>query len=226
MVVEAIWKERVIPETRIKLYHYDELDEPVKDKIREDFLESELQSGFRNIMLQDDYKYSWIDYYFPNSDLEVQYSLACCQGDGVNVYGKFDFDDLIEYSKERGWRINFVKEELGWLRENIKKYSEIKVFYNHRYNYCVVQSDDFFTTDWIYDIGECTEEQEVLLEKLSSLFCSAIRDLCKDMENCGYDFLYKISDDEMKEMSEANEWLYYEDGKLYIGDADELLEAG
>ena len=34
----------------------------------------------------------------------------------------------------------------------------------------------------------------------------------------------ELSDEEMKDTAEANEWLYYEDGALYDGNADELLE--
>lgn len=223
----AVWHERVIPESREALYEYSELSESAKDKVRREHLDYELATGIRVRMLHEDYKNMWLNYHFPNSDLKVQYSLASCQGDGVNVYDEFDFDDLIEYCKYIDEPMDFSEEEMSWLRENIKEYSSTTVLENHWYSYCTVQSKDYFSCDWECDLQfemDLTEEQIDLLYKLSTVFYYAIRKLCKDMENYGYDFLYEISDEEMKDTAEANEWLYYEDGTLYDGNADELLE--
>ena len=223
----AVWHERVIPESRETLYEYSELSESAKDKVREEELNQQLVFGIRDAVLQDDYGYVWLDNYFPNSDLKVEYSLASCQGDGVNVYGEFDFDDLIGYCKYIDEPMDFSEEEMSWLRENIKEYSSTEVLRNHWYSYCTVQSKDDFSCGWECDLQfemDLTEEQKDLLYKLSTVFYYAVRKLCKDMENYGYDFLYEISDEEMKDMAEANEWLYYEDGTLYGRDADELLE--
>lgn len=223
----AVWYERVIPESRETLYEYSELSESAKDKVRKDELDDQLILGIRDEILQDDYRYMWLERHFPNSDLKVEYSLASCQGDGVNVYGEFDFDDLIKYCKYIDELKGFSKEEIDWLRENINSYSSIRVDQNRRYSYCVVQAKDYFSCDWEYDLGLflcLTEEQTDLLYKLSTVFYYAIRKLCKDMENYGYDFLYDISDEEMKDTAEVYEWLYYEDGTPYDGNADELLE--
>jgi len=223
----AVWHERVIPEVRETLYEYSELSESAKDKVREEELSQQLFLGIRDLALQDDYKYMWLEHYFPNSNLKAEYSLASCQGDGVNVFGVFDFDDLIGYCKHIDELIGFSKEEIDWLRENISEYSSIRVDQNRRYSYCVVQAKDYFSCDWEYDLGLflcLTEEQTDLLYKLSTVFYYAIRKLCKDMENYGYDFLYEISDEEMEDMAAANKWLYYEDGTIYGENADELLE--
>ena len=223
----AVWHERVIPESRETLYEYSELSESAKDKVRKDELNDQLILGIRDEILQDDYRYMWLERHFPNSDLKVQYSLASCQGDGVNVYGEFDFDDLIGYCKHIDESMDFSEEEMSWLRENIKEYSSTEVLENHWYSYCTVQSKDYLSLGWECDLQfemDLTEEQIDLLYKLSTVFYYAIRKLCKDMENYGYDFLYKISDEEMKDTAEANEWLYYEDGTIYGGNADELLE--
>ena len=223
----AVWHERVIPESRETLYEYSELSDSVKDKVRKEEVDQQLILGIRDVALQDGYKYIWLNHHFPNSNLKVEYSLANCQGDGVNVFGSFDFDNLIEYCKYIGEPMDFSEEEIDWLRENISEYSSIRVEQNRRYGYCVVQSKDYFSCDWEYDLGlhmDLTEEQTDLLYKLSTVFYYTVRKLCKDMENYGYDFLYEISDEEMCDMAEANEWLYYEDGTLYDGNADELLE--
>lgn len=215
---EALYYEYIVPEKRIKLYEYKELSETAKEKVRAWFIDDEL----RGYLLTDDFKELWINYYFPNSKLDVEWQLCYCQGDGVNVGGNFDFDDLISYAKHSNWKIDFTEKEMKRLHYYMDN-TEIKVGKNKRYGYCVVQSDDYFVTDWTYDLSYCKNLDEDLLERLSSLFCSVIRELCRDMKNYGYKFLYEPDDEEIVYMAEANDWLFDEFGNV-VYDYDELKD--
>lgn len=216
---EAITYEYIVPESRVKIYEYSELSESAKDKAKQWYCDDD----FRSYMLTDDFKEMWINLYFPNSDLNVEWSLCHCQGDGVNVSGNFDFDNLISYAENIGFEIDFTEKEMKRLRYYMNN-TEIKVGRNMKYGYCVVQSDDYFVTDWTYDLSYCKNLDEDLLERLSSLVCFLIRNLCRDMESYGYRFLYEPDDEEVAYMCEANEWYFNEDGSYFDGTYDELQE--
>lgn len=83
---------KVIEEKTV--YLFSELSEEAKEKVRNWYLES-----------QDTYIFSEdceeeLREIFPNSGLDVQYSLSYCQGDGFNIFGNLDIDDFIVYSGE------------------------------------------------------------------------------------------------------------------------------
>ena len=89
--------------TRIeKIYDFDELSDNAKETARREYLDH-----FRDA---DDYSTFCIDdlanNHFPNSDLEVQFSLSSCQGDGFNIYGKMKLSDAIEYVMSKTDKLN------------------------------------------------------------------------------------------------------------------------
>ena len=211
-------KEALYYERKVKLYEYEELSETAKEKVKAWFVDDD----FRTNELTYLFKELWIDYYFPNSKLDVQWSLGYCQGDGVNVSGKFDFDDLISYAKIFDWKVDFTEKEMKRLQHYMEQ-TEIKVDENRRYGYCVVQSKDYFVTDWLWDLSGYRDIDEELLERLSELFYHAINNLCKDMEHYGYKILYEPDDEEIIETAEINEWYFDEYGNV-VYDYDELRE--
>lgn len=74
------------------VYRYAELSQAAKEKVREWYLEG--QSNLSYIFTED--CENRLAELFPNSDLEVQYSLGYCQGDGFNIYGEIRLDELLE----------------------------------------------------------------------------------------------------------------------------------
>lgn len=50
------------------------------------------------------------------------------------------------------------------------------------------------------------------LKKFERLVIGMFTDLCMYYEEWGYDYFYKISDEEMSETCEANGWCFTEDG--------------
>lgn len=55
-----------------------------------------------------------------------------------------------------------------------------------------------------------------MIDKFEKMVISIFFKLCSAYEKEGYSYLYEISDEEMNDLSEANEWEYLEDGSLFI----------
>lgn len=73
----------------IKVFTFPELNGEAKEKAKEWYLNDEILS----LELTNDYKND-LSYIFPRSELEVQWSLSYCQGDGVNIYGSVNIEDI------------------------------------------------------------------------------------------------------------------------------------
>ena len=72
-----------------KVYEYMELSDDAKENAKQWYLNDDPRSyELTDIFMED------IHQIFPNSKLEVQWSLSSCQGDGVNIYGSVDLHDI------------------------------------------------------------------------------------------------------------------------------------
>ncbi len=78
----------------IKVFTFPELNGEAKEKAKEWYLNDETLSW----ELTDSYE-SDLSCIFPNSDLKVQWSLSYCQGDGVNIYGSVNMEDIFPFLK-------------------------------------------------------------------------------------------------------------------------------
>lgn len=78
----------------IKAYTFPELTGEAKEKAKEWYLNDETLSW----ELTNNYE-SDLSCIFPNSDLKVQWSLSYCQGDGVNIYGSVNMEDISPFLK-------------------------------------------------------------------------------------------------------------------------------
>ena len=201
------------------IFSFEELSSEAREKAKQNFLNTEL----RNWDFQDMVK-NQIIVDFPHSDLKIQYSLSYCQGDGVNLYGKLSYLDMLEKIKD-----NFTEKEMktlnfcfltfyGWTpygkfaSEDFRFILEV----NHRYSYC--KSNKGLFKDDVVDEMEYEYMRNIpydLLDKFASLANSFIHKYCSDIEESGYKYLYEIPDKEMEEISYFNDWMYLEDGTLY-----------
>ena len=202
-----------------KLYDYDELTEQAKEKAKQDFLYIYRQDG------DDFYEYSVNElnsFFFPNSELNVEYTLSYCQGDGFNIYGKMDLKDAINFVMQR--RKEKVEKKskkfvrfLKWLSE--QGYTIELPNNKMRYSYCYVEC-----ADYDYQILDCLEqdgytsgyeEKENLLEYFDAYFKSCIKELCKEFENNGYKYFYEVEEEEIKEFAEDIGFMFEENGEIY-----------
>lgn len=229
---EAVQHEYVVPEKRIVLYEYSELSEQAKDKAKQNYLNVELDSGFRASELTDLFKHSFLEYFFPNSSLDVDWDLSYRQGDIVSVHGNIQWVDMINYIKNynieehKGRPLRFhwtFTEEEDKLLNIYTSYLPIEIVRNNR-NGSIY--DGYFYLDWAFALhdNDFTLADNKLIQRLDSVVCSALMQLTLEMRDFGYEFLYEVSDYEISDMSEINEWLYLEDGTLFDDWYDELLE--
>lgn len=186
----------------INLYEYNELEEKAKEKAKEQFLEVRCEIGkdmFTEIAMEI------IENYFPFIDgLEIQYSLSSCQGDGVNIYGKFNLQNV---------------EGMEWLKTEIDSF---ELEENRRYCYSLKSQTENQTVDEIisefeYNSGnEIADWQVMEIKKMVETVFEKLKKAEKEIKDYGYEFFYEVSDEEMEEDADANGFLYLEDGTKYF----------
>ena len=88
-------KTVTIPAQEIKIYKFEELSDKAKEKVRQSFVQDEI---YNELFAEDTREILKTDY--PDSDLDIQYSLGYCQGDGFNIYGKLGKKDILKIYKE------------------------------------------------------------------------------------------------------------------------------
>lgn len=195
---------KVIEEKTV--YLFSELSEEAKEKVRNWYLES-----------QDTYIFSEdceeeLREIFPNSGLDVQYSLSYCQGDGFNIFGNLDIDDFIVYAS--GYLSSKQIRLLKFIAKEFSMY--INLPKNPRYGYCYVGTITF-ADDIIEDMeyAKFRDIPEDDIRHIERVVKEIIEELCKEFEDNGYKYFYEISDEELEEACDANCWEFLEDGSIY-----------
>lgn len=136
--------------------------------------------------------------------LDVQYSLSSCQGDGVNIYGKFSFQNI---------------EGMEWLKSEVDSFELTE---NRLYCYSLKSQTETETVEEIItefersSDKEITEWQVMEIRKMVETVFEKLKKAEKEIEEYGYRFFYEVSDEEMKEDSDAKGALYLEDGTEYF----------
>ncbi len=156
----------------------------------------------------------------------VEWSLSCCQGDGVAFYGPIDtkvaakhvftgaeyeqFMEVLDAIERRGCSVNFkiVRNAFG------NRYSHSRTMY-------VDMSNDIGMTDETDIENELGNRSGNLfslhnyLEKCKDDFCEFARETSSELESSGYDQIdYYTSEEAAKEMIEANDYEFNEHGNL------------
>ena len=200
------------------LYKYNELSAKAKEKVKEWYLEGQQPFIFTDDCEQD------LENLFGENNLKVQYSLASCQGDGFNIYGTIEPYKIIEcLEKHNGG--SQLEEFENYMTDKEKEIillyadycSDIELPYNNRYCYSLADRIDF-AEEWLTDL-EDSEEFETIdfdtINKFEKLVVNIFSKLCQDYEEQGYEYFYEISEEELEEMCEFNEYEFLEDGKLF-----------
>ena len=202
-----------------KAYSYSELSEEAKEKAKSWYLEGQESSEFTHIYMED------LRYLFNNSELKMQYSLGYCQGDGLNIYGELDLTDVISMIKfNKAGEV--LKEFENALTEKeiktIEAYMEVcgrcveLPYNNSHYEYCVADRTEF-AEDWIENLqyNMYKNIQVDTIRKLEKIIRDMFTVLSGKYEEYGYSFFYEVDDEIMKEVCEANEWMFLENGKYF-----------
>ena len=182
-----------------KIYDFSELSEDAKEKAKQWYLDDDFRpSEFTEIYEQD------LQNTFPDSELKLQYSLNYCQGDGLNIYGKLDVNNVLSLPAS-GFCGNEFDNLIGYFTDKevrtIRRYSdecgtEIILPMNNHYNYCCVDrinlAEDWENNLWWGDYKNINKE---VLEKFEKYVITIIERLCTNYEKYGYEFLYEVEDE-------------------------------
>lgn len=205
------------------VYSYSELSDEAKEKAKEDYLNDYCRSEALTDIYMEDLKNI-----FPNSDLKIQWSLNGCQGNGVNIYGNLNINDIFNLPNVTDMKWigdELTEKEIRTMKFYMSEYQEDTILpMNRRYYYCYINHIDFSADFYsaLENIGIRNINSNVLC-KIEGIIRKVIKELCNRYERIGEDYLYNISDEEMEETSEANDWKYFKDGSFFI-DVDLVAE--
>ena len=168
-----------------QVYKYMELSDEAKAKAKEWYLEGREPFVFTEMCEEDLYNL------FGENDLKVQYSLAYCQGDGFNIYGKIDAESILKCLEEHNGGTQLERFENA-LTEKEKKTilhyaemcGEIELPINNRYCYCVARYVDV-AEEWEYILENHFDYSNInkeALEKFENLVQEIFEELCRSYE--------------------------------------------
>ena len=201
-----------------EVFKYNELDEYAKEKVKQWYLDGQESYIFTSDCKEDLYNL------FGENDLDVQYSLNYCQGDGFNIYGKIDAKSIFKCLENHNGGTQLAKFE-DVLTEKEKKtilhYADecgkIEIPMNNRYCYSLADYIDI-EEDWAYDLEVYSGYKNInveALEKFEKLVRDIFTTLCKMYEEWGYNYFYEIDEEDLAEICEANDYEFLEDGTVF-----------
>ena len=201
-----------------EVYKYGELTEGAKEKVKAWYLE-----GQEPYIFTEDCKMD-LENLFGENDLDVQYSLGYCQGDGFNIYGKIYAESILECLEKHNGGTQLAEFE-NVLTEKEKKtilhYAEecgmIEIPMNNRYCYSLADYIDI-ADDWEYQLENYSCYKNINTEalyKFEKLVREIFDTLCGSYEKQGYEWFYEISEEDLEEMCEANGYEFLKDGTVF-----------
>jgi hypothetical protein len=206
--------------TEYKIYKYNELSDEAKENVKEWYLESFHDADcFSEICENDLYNL------FGDTNLNIQYDLRYCQGDGFNIYGEINAESIFNCLENHngGTQLEQFENVLtDKEKRTILHYAEecgkIELPMNNHYAYSLADRIDI-VDDWTFQLetyGAYRDINEEVLKKFERLVRDIFSVLCEYYEKIGYEWFYdEVSDEEVEEICEANEYEFLEDGSLY-----------
>lgn len=185
----------------IKAYNFEELNDTAKEIVRQWYLDDDLRAENWKEYMEETLKMI-----FPNSDLHAQYSLSGCQGDGVNIYGSLNSEDLVDLNCREFCLCDGLEQvdiPDGYLGRFCFELPE-----NRRYAYCMVDRMKTVLDDYFDGLSE--EE----LEGVRSYTVDFMENLCSYFEKDGYEYLYTVSDERLQYVCKTNGWMFHENGSF------------
>lgn len=187
-----------------KVYKFEELSKESKQVVRNMYTELQDAEDFSNVCKE------YLKDTFGITELEIGFSLSYCQGDGLCMYGTlYSYNDKFFDIVTKG----LTDEEKELYKKYFYKFMLEKR--NHLYSHSKTVSIDIEKEN----IQEEDEEKEELIETIFDTVLENFENWyfkeCKELEEDGYKFFYEISDEDLKEFCELNEYEFTENGKLF-----------
>lgn len=200
--------------TITKVYTYNELCTEAQASVKQWLLVDYSRSETFSTIVSEELKEN-----FPNSELNIQYSLSSCQGDGLNIYGKLClFDMLGKLEKYTGAEKQILENYL----EKIGYPSNSFTFeINERYCYGCKFIDKKYVEEYVNNIIEELKHQgenDINISLIAKFLTDTINyfeNLDRDYEKTGYEYLYEIDEEEVIDICEANQYEFLADGTIY-----------
>ena len=202
-----------------EVYKYNELSDDAKEKVKQWYLDGQIPEVFTSMCVED------LNCLFGhNHGLEVEYSLNYCQGDGFNIYGEINAENIFNCLENHNGGTQLEKFEnvlTDKEKRTILHYQDecgnIKLHHNRHYGYCMA---DYLTIadDWSFDLENYSGFRNIntdVLEKFEHMVKEIFTTLCKGYEKNGYEFFYEISDEELEENCDANDYEFLADGTFF-----------
>lgn len=207
-------EKRTVQPPSYDVYTYDELSDEAKERVKDDFLETRRELD--GDMFQESCVETLHDL-FPKSDLDVEYSLSYCQGDGFNTYGKLDVDDVLNVDLSK-YPINNYKYITPLSNKDAIKaacekaeISEIELpRHRDHYGYSLADRLELVPS---YEV-ELSATEEKLLNEFEKFAQDVMGKINGQFETDGYDFFYEASDEEVKDWADANDYEFTADGRI------------
>lgn len=203
------------------IYKYDELNDDAKATVKQWYLDNYREPDIFSSMVADD-----LEIIFGKNNLDVEYSLGYCQGDGLNIYGDISVTQVLDaiVNNENGIaflddaRKLLTEHDIKTLRKYAEEYGTLHVPKNKGFHsYCVADMIDYAV--------ECKAELEMycsyrninteVLNKFNDILVNLFTELCKMYEEWGYDYFYEIDEYDLSNECDNNGWEFDEDGNLY-----------
>ena len=144
----------------LRLYSFNELDEEAKEKAIYE-MQNRLHEWIGEGELTDVITYKLEEEIGDSHELDIQYSLSYCQGDGVALYGRLYREQAPALTwPDRVAYVDLVRNQWGYR-------------YSHSNSFNVKASDEH---DEPVNLAGTVIEQQ-------------LRDLCKDLERAGYKYM-------------------------------------
>ena len=183
----------------ITAYHYTELEEYAQKKAKENYLAKEHLPEFFSEDLVEELKEE-----FGLFSLKTYYSLSYCQGDGLCLYGNITYSELFENEKFKKTafkgihykQIQSIKDELHGID------------FEHRSRYCYANTVHI-ESHYSYNL---IDKQLEVIEKITQNVKSWYFSFCKQWEKRGYDYFYEISDSDMADICDDEDYLFTKKG--------------
>lgn len=201
--------------TTYEIYKFNELSDDAKERVKQWYLDGQENMTF--IFTEDCIED--LHNLFGDNSLEVQYSLASCQGDGFNIYGSIEAWKIFNCLDKHNGGTQLEKfenvltdEEKKIILNYAEQCKDIELPYNRRYCYSLADYIDI-VDEWEWYLEEDYDKE--LLKRFENMVREIFSTLCRSYEKQGYQFFYEISMEDLEECCEANEWEFLEDGTLY-----------
>ena len=208
-------EKRTVQPPSYDVYTYDELSDQAKEAAREKVRDRILQWRDDDSGVFTDSCETTLKELFPNSDLNVQYSLSYSQGDGLNTYGMLKANDLLDVDLSK-YPLNVSDIKPLSDKDAIKAVcdkadlDDIELAENRHYCYSLADRID---VEPPYD-AELTDADMLLIGKLEKFAQDVMGRINKQLEDDGYNWFYEVTDEDIQEEISSQELEFTEDGEI------------